>query len=421
MRLADIALGLGWGLMAFFGALTAVEAWRYFRAALFPAPESATPRTSRADWPRAAGMLAAGWALSRLLMLLTLAVCQWVTAHGFATFANNLAWFARRWDAKHYLALIESGYQAEGDTRLLIVFLPLYPAVCRAVCTTTGLSARASALLVSNACLLGCGAALYALLSPEDARRARRAVLLFLFCPVTFFYSLPYSESLFLLLTLLSTLCARRRRWIAAVAFGALAANARILGMAVAVPVFWEMLRDARRTPKRPMAADIALCALRVLPISLGLMAYLLLNARVFGNPFQFLIFQREQWNQSAGTLAWSFQVSFVNLLTYEKALYRLGVWGPQVLLMPAIPALILWRRRAESPADAAYALVYHYVSFMPTWLLSGARYASAMYPLYPMLARIPRTRRQFALMLGCECALLIYMTVIGVWHGHVM
>ena len=122
-----------------------------------------------------------------------------------------------------------------------------------------------------------------------------------------------------------------------------------------------------------------------------------------------------------SGTLAWSFRVSFVNLLTYEKVLYRMGVWGPQTVLLVGVPLLIAVRRRQERPSDMAYALIYHYVSYMPTWLLSGTRYTSAMYPLYLTLARMPRSRKGFAGLFLLECALLAYMTVVGLWFGHVM
>ena len=417
----EIVYGAGWAIMALFAVLTAVEAVRYFRTAMFPGGERRAPEKGEGPL-RLAAMLASAWLLSRLFMLLVLAVCQLVIEGGFAGFGGHLSWFTGRWDARHYQTLIREGYAAEGDSRLLLVFLPLYPMLCRGIHLTTGLAPKATAMLVSNLCLMGCGGALYALALEEGSRAlARRAVLLFFFCPVTFFYSMPYSESLFLLMTLLSALCARRRRWIPAVLFGALAANARLLGMATAVPIFWEMLRCARRAPKRPMWRDILRCALAVLPVSAGLIAYLGLNVALHGNALQFLTFQREQWTQSAGTLAWSFRVSFVNMLSYEKPLYRLGVWGPQAILLPGVPLLIALRRRRERPADAAYALIYHYVSYMPTWLLSGARYTSAMYPLYLMLARAPRGRKGFACMFAGECLLLAYATVVGLWFGHVM
>ena len=77
---------------------------------------------------------------------------------------------------------------------------------------------------------------------------------------------------------------------------------------------------------------------------------------------------------------------------------------------------MVLWRRRRERPGDVACALVYHYVAFQPTWLLSGPRYAACCYALYPLLARLPGSRKGFAALLAAECALLCYMTYLGLW-----
>ena len=418
----EIVYYVGWGVMGLFGLLTLIEAVRYFRTALCLSDGELTIPERGAGPLRLFFMLITAWLLSRLFMLGVLLGCQMAFEGGVSGFVNNLQWFLGRWDARHYLTLITEGYVAEGSSRLLLVFLPLYPMLCRGLYLLTGFAPRLVALAVSNLCLLGCGAALYALaLEGGRAVLGRRAVLLFFFCPVTFFYSMPYSESLFMLVTLLSVLCARRRRWFWAVLFGALAANARLVGLATAVPIFWEMLRASRHAPKRPLIVDLLRCLLAVLPVSVGLLAYLWLNWNLHGDPLRFLAYQRDQWTQSAGTLAWSFRVSFVNLLTYEKVLYRMGVWGPQTVLLVGVPLLIAVRRRQERPSDMAYALIYHYVSYMPTWLLSGTRYTSAMYPLYLTLARMPRSRKGFAGLFLLECALLAYMTVVGLWFGHVM
>ena len=77
----------------------------------------------------------------------------------------------------------------------------------------------------------------------------------------------------------------------------------------------------------------------------------------------------------------------------------------------------VYFRRKRERPGDTAYALVYHYVAFAPTWLLSGLRYASCSYALYPMLARVPRKRLGFVLMLALEIALLAGAAWLGLWR----
>jgi len=251
-------------------------------------------------------------------------------------------------------------------------------------------------------------------------------MLLMMFSPMTYFYSIAYSEATFLLVTLLAVLMARRRRFGVAVLLGAMASSARVLGMATAIPIFWEMLRASRDADGEApltgaaLARRVALCALRTLPVGLGFAAYLCLNWRMFGNPTQFMVFQREHWFQSFGDIENTFRYSLENTVDYDDFLYKLGVWVPQAALSVAMPLLLAWRGRRERQGAAAYALVYHYVAFAPTWLLSGARYASANYALYPMLSGIPERRRGFVAMMAAQCLLLVYMTWVGLWLGKV-
>ena len=172
----------------------------------------------------------------------------------------------------------------------------------------------------------------------------------------------------------------------------------------------------AKAATTRGTTTNRAFVSALVLPVSAGLLLYMYGNWRLFGNPTQFMVFQRTHWSQSPGSLANTFRYCLANALTYEDRLYRLGVWWPQVILIVALPALVLWRRKRESPGDTGYLLAFFYASFMPTWLLSGPRYLSAAYALYPLLARIPKGRRGFAALLVGEVLILIYMTVVGLW-----
>ena len=422
MNLDAVGLWLGRLIMAGFAALVVAELIRYFRTALI---EPLAPRAQPHDplpWKRVLAEVLAAFAASRLLVVLACFACHWIGTGSPADFFMYFEGRLRPWDADHYLGIIERWYVTEGDPRLHIVFLPLYPALGRGLRLLTGLSPFAAALIVSNAALVGCGFVMFRLAEGEGgAALGRRAMLLTLFCPMTYFYSIPYTESLFLLLTLLAALCARRRRFALAVLLGALAANARIVGMAAAIPIYWEWLRaDREAHPSRGALARALIGTLAVLPVSLGLLLYLYGNWRLFGNPLQFMVFQRENWSQNLGTLANTFRYCLNNALDYDDHLYQLGVWRPQALLIAAVPALLAWRRKRESPADVAYLLAFFYVSFAPTWLLSGPRYLSAAYALYPLLARIPARKRGFAAMLAAECALLAFMTIVGLWLGKV-
>ena len=139
--------------------------------------------------------------LSRLLYFF--AVLAYARTVGYdAAILADLPGVWVRWDAPHYIKIAEQWYVNVGDDRYKIVFYPLYPLLVRGV-SLTGLSVRTSAYLVSNACTLGAGGAMYALVRHDQGpAAATRAVWLLMFSPLGFFFSSPDSESLFLLLCL---------------------------------------------------------------------------------------------------------------------------------------------------------------------------------------------------------------------------
>ena len=426
MNLDTVATWLGWALMAGYVALTATEIPRFFTTALGAAPGPAPATEAPVSRRRLLGEALLAFLASRLLVALVCAVGCWIQQTSLSGFPGALWENLFPWDARHYLDIIDNGYVADGEAQLFIVFFPFYPMVCRCLTLMTGISSTAAALVVSNAALVGCGAAMYRLCELDGgATLGRRAMLLLMFCPMTYFFSISYSESTFLLAVLLAVLFARKRRFFPAVLCGALASGARLMGMATAIPIFWELLRaetDRQDAPLKggALARAMAVSVARVLPVSLGFVCYLCLNWRLFGNPTQFMVFQSQHWYQNLGDIGNTFRYCLVNAVDYEDGLYRLGVWIPQTLLLVAVPLLILWRRKREKPGDVAYALAYHYVAFSPTWLLSGPRYAACNYALYPMLAGIPRGKRGFMALLAGECTLMAGMTWLGLWLGKV-
>lgn len=422
--------------MAFFCAMVLVQLIRYFRTAtelnviagkqLWPGERKTEP-LGRRFWLE----LAAAFVLSRAFVL---AVCSLFAActGGLEGFWENFwGWYWCRWDGDHYIGLIRNWYVTEGDARLHLVFFPLYPLIGRGL-HLLGMSAEAAAMVVSNVSLFGCGAALGALTAMTwGVKNARRAVWLLMFCPLTFFFSMPYTESLFLLVTLLSVLMARKKRYGWAVFFGALAANARMVGMTAAIPIFWEMLHDAwqayaakkgdgARRRDAEFLRRACVCALRVLPVLLGFAAYLWLNYSLHGNPFQFLIYQKSNWSQEMGSLAGTIQYTLTNAISYHSWEYQYGVWIPQIVTIFAAIVLMAMQWRRQHPGDAAYALVYFYLSVSPTWLLSGTRYTAAMYALYPLLIGL-LPGRKFWFGMAVELILLSYMAIMGVNIGYVL
>ena len=341
-------------------------------------------------------LVLAAFVISRLILLLGGAVWAYMKGE-LDSYVWSFPWNWIRWDAHHYLGLIENWYVNEGDPRYHIVFFPLYPAICRVIHLATGLDAMPVAFFVSNAFFIACGYIMFRL--GEMAARFKggvRAMLLFMFSPLTLFCSVPYTESTFLLTTLAAVYLARKRRFFWAVVMGALSSNARMAGMATAIPIFYEILRASGR----PDAKKIAVSVLKVLPVSLGLIAYLALNWQITGDPFKFLEYQAENWSQQFGSLMNTTRYTLENAISFHDQSYRAGVWIPQIISIVSALALFAAAPRRMHPGDAGYGLVYFYLSVAPTWLLSGPRYLTAMYPAYLILAISSRRKWDFGLIL---------------------
>lgn len=144
----------------------------------------------------------------------------------------------------------------------------------------------------------GCGAALYALAAQSyGPRAAARACIWLLAFPGTFFFALPMTESLFLLLCLGFFLLLQHGRPLAAGAAGFLCALARSPGaLLCGAAAVW--LWQAVRAKRVRLSPAYAVCVAG--PV-LGLLGYFLLNWAVFGDWLRFSEYQAQHWGQKLG------------------------------------------------------------------------------------------------------------------------
>jgi hypothetical protein len=166
----------------------------------------------------------------------------------FGYFGNLLAAPFARWDSVWYLAIAQGGYDHEAART---AFFPLYPLTMRGLGVVVG-SDLIAGVLISLAAFGIALVLLYRLVKLELGEEvARVTVLLVAFCPMSYFFSAVYSESLFLALSVGCILQARMGRWAAAGVLGALAAASRNSGVALLVPVVLLFLYGPRADGKR--------------------------------------------------------------------------------------------------------------------------------------------------------------------------
>ncbi len=138
-----------------------------------------------------------------------------------------------RWDSYWYLTIARYGY---AHMRERMAFYPLYPALIHAFGLITR-SDLVAGVLISLAALAVALVLLHRLVSLDFGEEiATTTVLLVAFCPVSFFLSAVYTESLFLALSIGSIYAARRERWLLCGVLGFLAATSRNGGIALILP-----------------------------------------------------------------------------------------------------------------------------------------------------------------------------------------
>ena len=194
-----------------------------------------------------------------------------------------------QWDCEWYVHTIQDWYDPEPRLRLTgdeanWAFFPLFPLLARGLRAVTGLDAFWSGTAIAVLCFVGFAAVStrYRALTRPHGRPAPWIVLL-IFYPFSLYFFMVYTESLYLVLTVLLLLSVRTRDFTGACVATGLATAARPTGV-VAIPYLlvegaWRA-RAAFRPGLAPSArarilADIAF-ALALAPLGLACyMAYL--------------------------------------------------------------------------------------------------------------------------------------------------
>ena len=168
----------------------------------------------------------------------------------------------RRWDAIHYLRIAAEGYSSVE----LFTFLPLYPLLVRLVGTVLGGHMLLGSMIVSSVACLLLLIVLHKLVTDEGLGLdvARRSLIYLVIFPTAFFLFVPYTESLFMLLCVVTLREARRERWLPASLAAFAAVLTRLVGVTLLFVLVIEMLRSVNWDPRR-LGARLALASFPVI------------------------------------------------------------------------------------------------------------------------------------------------------------
>lgn len=287
----------------------------------------------------------------------------------------------QRLDAINYQRIIEHGYS---NSPLSAPFFPLYPGLTRLAAAPLANQAALAGLVVSTLCTAAALALLHRLLRDDlGVAIADRAVLYLGVAPTAFFLLAPYSESLFLLLTVGTFMAARRRHLPLAALLCTAATLTRPQGILVLAPVGVEAIAAVRdRSGQHRLRLHLSDLTLLIPP--LALVAYFVLLERAVGvSPI-------------TGQTAWGVHAvaPWQGLIDSVRAAEE-GYLG-QLVNLAAIAALAAtcvaaWRHQPCSYAIFAIAMLLPLLleeKFMPDPLGSADRFLAVVFPLFAALAR---------------------------------
>lgn len=319
-----------------------------------------------------------------------------------------------KWDSRHYLHIAEFGYPTSGDYRVIIAFYPMYPMLIRITAMVVN-DYFLSSLIVSSVCLWLSCIMLYRLMqfefgNDESSKSSVKYLLLF---PLSYFGSMAYTESTFLLFTLCSFYYMRRGFWFWAGMFGLLAALTRNQGILLFGPMVYEIIRQSldqiRKGQPITQQALISRMSFTLL-IPLGTFLYLATNKYLLGDWFAFLDYQKQNWGQEFIFFADNI-VNIANRIDDGNWYMAIGTWLPSITIFIFCLIIITISTSVLPNAYTIYSLAFLIISYSPSWLLSGARYMFVLFPIYMVLAKLLHGRK--AISHHIDMALTCFLVVI--------
>jgi len=235
----------------------------------------------------------------------------------------------------------------------------------------------------------------------EDAQRTLIYLAVY---PTSYFFALPFTESLFLLLIVGCFLAAKKDVWWLSGVLGGLAASTRVTGLclfpAIAL-LYWQRYRS------------INIKALTLLLIPAGIVPYMIFLHRITGNALAFLDVQKA-WGHSLGLFLYP-------LWEYIRSPLDINFrWDFRLLnflaaLLAFSCGIVLLKRKQW--ALATYTLLCVLLPLSAMRLQSLTRYTMVAFPIFMLLAEAGRSTRIDQIIRTVFLFLLGLMTLLFALH----
>jgi len=347
----------------------------------------------------------------------------WHSEHPLNVFA--------RWDSGWYSTIVKNGYQIAEDysSQQNVVFFPLYPLLVKALVWLTGWHWITSGVVISHAAFGMALLLFYRFLDRiADQKTAKLGTALMAFSPYGVFFSVVYTESLFLLCFVAMLYFWRRQRLIVSGMAAGFASATRLHGVLLALPFALMAIKCLYRYRRLPDWRILLGGGLSVLG-AVGFMGYLY---SLSGDWLLIPKLQNEAWNHatfSPGQLINTFWRELTESLYYLPALQRgeiglmllarrFDVWALVVSIV--LTGYLFVKSKYEEWLWLAPAMMALNLYALSGSFVSLGRYLSVLPMLYFGLAL---SLSRFSVWIGwaivgiCAFVMVLFSSLFGGWY----
>ncbi len=357
-----------------------------------------------------------GWRMVRDLVLpivalrLVMLAFGWLAVTVFApgTAGQGFLGIWDHWDGPHFLEVAATGYGPPTDPARIVLF-PLYPLAIRL--GSFVFEPLVAAMAISLASTVAAAIGLYRLVRLDGPERlARMSVVAMVAFPTAYAFVAPYSEAIFLALTVWAFVAMRRGDPRLAGILAGLAALSRIQGVFLLPALGVEYLLLRRRLDRD---------ALWLLLPGVGFAIYLAINQVTFGDPFAFVAAQ-EKWFHVHNTFPW---VALSPLIGKTVAGPFSESWVT-VYLAPLVGLVLLalvtgWTilSKHARPSYAVYTAISLIAFASLNWPISVPRYVLGVFPMFIALGSSFRSPLGQVALMASVLLLAVFTTLFVMGH----
>lgn len=326
------------------------------------------------------------------------------------------------WDAPHYISLARSGYQIVGDPANFIAFLPLLPIlifIFHAIFQLNYLISGYTVSLVSSVLL---GIMLYKLTLLDYPKKIAILTVLMLFIfPTSFFLHIPYTESLFILLSVAAFYSIRRKNYWLSFLFIGLATATKIAGLALIPAIFAEIfIFDRKNFNSKSIYNKLSILFFGLVLSLSGFLVYLFLNYFLWGDFFHFTIVRSQHWFTNFAPFGQGLLSTF-DALSSRVGLEKIMLGYAQIIAFFLGLTMSIYVLIKVRVSYGLFMLLVLWISHSVSFWTGMPRFILSLFPMFIALALLSEylVFRYFWILISVT--LLIVLSLIFIQYGPVL